>query len=53
VGGAGWLTFLWPPLGSALFVYIALFAIIGSLAMIGWLIVVGVDEVRWATQTKP
>jgi hypothetical protein len=52
VGGAGWLTFLWPPLGSALFGYIALFAVIGALAMIGWLLVVGVDEVRWTAQAE-
>ena len=47
LSGAGWLTFLWPPLGGALFVYLALFAIVGALAMIGWLIIVGVDEARW------
>ena len=52
VSGAGWLTFLWPPLGSALFVYLALFAIVSALAMIGWLIVVGVDEVRWTAQAE-
>ena len=52
VGGAGWLAFLWPPLGNAMFVYIALFAIIGALAMIGWLIVVGVDDARWTAEAE-
>lgn len=47
VGGLGWLTFLYPPLGYLVFNYVAAFALLGSVAMIGWLIVVGVDEERW------
>jgi hypothetical protein len=46
-GGLGWLTFLYPPLGYRLFVYLAAFALLGSAAMIFWLILFGVDEERW------
>jgi hypothetical protein len=55
IGGAGWLTFLSPPLGMSLFMYIAVFALIGLLAMIVWLLTVGIDEQRWkarAAQAK-
>jgi hypothetical protein len=47
VGGAGWLTFLSPTLGYAVFNIVAPVALIGSIAMIGWLLVKGVDEERW------
>jgi uncharacterized membrane protein len=47
VSGLGWLTFLWPPLGSQAFIAVALFAIAGVIAMSGWLFVRGVDDVRW------
>jgi hypothetical protein len=47
IGGCGWLTFLSPPLGMRLFMYIAVLGLIGLLAMIGWLLTVGIDEQRW------
>jgi hypothetical protein len=47
VGGLGWLTFLWPPLGSQAFVPVALFAIVGVFATTGWLLIRGVDEAKW------
>ena len=47
IGGAGWLTFVYPPLGSRLFMPIALIALIGSAAKIGWLLFRGVDEQKW------
>ena len=47
IGGAGWLTFLWPPLGSRAFMGVALFALIGSLATIVWMFIFGVREAQW------
>ena len=47
VSGLGWLTFLWPPLGSHAFVGVALFAIVGVIATSGWLFFRGVDDVKW------
>jgi hypothetical protein len=47
IGGLGWLTFLWPPLGSRAFVGVALFAIAGVIATTGWLFIRGVDDVKW------
>ena len=47
IGGLGWLTFLSPPLGMRLFMYIAVFALLGLLAMCVWLLTVGVDDQRW------
>ena len=47
IGGLGWLTFLSPPLGMRLFLYVALYALIGVLVMCGWLLTVGVDEQQW------
>ena len=47
IGGCGWLTFLSPPLGMRLFMYIAVLGLLGLLAMIGWLLTIGVDEQRW------
>ena len=47
IGGCGWLTFLSPPLGMRVFLYVALFAVLGVALTIGWLLTVGIDEVRW------
>jgi hypothetical protein len=52
VGGLGWLTFLWPPLGGRLFPYVAGVGLLGSLAMIGWFLVVGVNDERWRAQAS-
>jgi hypothetical protein len=47
ISGIGWLTYLWPPLGSQAFVAVALFAIAGVIATSGWLFIRGVDDVKW------
>ena len=52
VGGAGWLTFLWPPLGYRLSLYIAAIGILGSVATIVWMLVFGLNEARWTEQLR-
>jgi hypothetical protein len=47
ISGLGWLTFLWPPLGSQSFIGVALFAIVGVIATTGWLFIRGVDDAKW------
>lgn len=47
ISGLGWLTYLWPPLGSRVFVGLALFAIAGIIVNSGWLFIRGVDDVKW------
>jgi Domain of unknown function (DUF4386) len=47
IGGLGWLTFLSPPLGMSVFIYVALYSLIGVLITIVWLLTIGVDEQRW------
>lgn len=52
VGGLGWLTFLYPPLGNQLFLYILLIGLVGSVSLILWLLVMGVNVQRWNEQTQ-
>jgi hypothetical protein len=47
IGGLGWLTYLWPPLGNQAFMFVALFALVGLTVKIGWLFIRGVDDARW------
>jgi hypothetical protein len=47
IGGAGWLSYAYPPLASMLFLPIALFSLFGCAVTIGWLMVRGVDERKW------
>ncbi|MDB4910520.1 MAG: hypothetical protein JWO39_1343, partial [Gemmatimonadetes bacterium] len=43
-------TFLWPPLGYRLSLYIAAVGLLGSVATIVWMIVFGLNEARWTEQ---
>jgi len=52
LGGLGWLSFLYLPLGYRLFPYIAAFGLLGAGSLIVWLLVVGVDEQRWKEQAS-
>lgn len=47
IGGGGWLTYLWPPLGSRAFPLVAVLALIGVVITCGWLFVRGVDDAKW------
>jgi hypothetical protein len=47
ISGAGWLTFLYPPLGSRAFLPVVLFALLSSAVMIVWLLFFGVREEKW------
>src|SRR3989475_1634665 len=52
LGGLGWLTFLYQPLGYHLFPYIAVLGILGAVVLIVWLLVFGVNEQRWKEQAS-
>ena len=47
LGGLGWLTFLYPPLGNQLYLYILPVALLGSVLQILWLLFKGVNVERW------
>jgi hypothetical protein len=50
LGGLGWLSFLYLPLGYRLFPYVAGVGILGAGSLIVWLLAVGVNEQRWKEQ---
>ena len=50
LGGLGWLSFLYLPLGYSLFPYIAAFGLLGATSLMLWLLVLGVNEQRWREQ---
>ncbi len=47
IDGLGWLLYLWPPLGAALFPTIAAASALAELPMPWWLFFAGVNEQRW------
>lgn len=47
IGGLGWLTFLYPPLGNQSFMYVLLVGLVGSISMIVWLLAKGVNVDQW------
>ena len=47
MGGLGWLTFLYPPLGNQLFLYILFLGLVGSASQILWLLARGVNVEKW------
>lgn len=51
VSGFGWLSYAYPPLGSALFYYMIVVAMLNLVLTAGWLLVRGVDEQRWREQS--
>jgi hypothetical protein len=52
LGGLGWLTFIYPPLGNQFIIYILLVALVGSLSQIGWLLARGVNVEQWKKLAK-
>jgi len=47
LGGLGWLTFIYPPLGNQLFLYVLLIGLVGSASQIIWLLAKGVNVQNW------
>jgi hypothetical protein len=47
IAGLCWLTFLYPPFGSGLFMFTAPVGLLIVVVMIFWLLVFGVDERKW------
>jgi hypothetical protein len=47
VAGVGWLTFLWPPLATALSFYVMPFGALAEILLMLWLLVKGVNISRW------
>lgn len=52
ISSIGWLTFFYPPLGHAVFVYVAVLALLASAVHIFWFVVIGVDEGKWRQRQR-
>jgi len=50
--GVGWVTYLWPPLATAIYPLIAVVAALGELPLLLWLLVVGLNAHRWQEQAS-
>ncbi len=48
IAGVGWLTFMVPPISSALLVYLEILGIVAEGLLMMWLLVLGVNGRRWA-----
>jgi hypothetical protein len=53
LGGLGWLTYLYPPLGDQFLPYVLVVALIGSFSQILWLLIKGVNTQRWMERANP
>jgi uncharacterized protein DUF4386 len=47
LAGFGWLTFLAPPVSSALLTYLEVLGVLGEAPLLVWLLVMGVNSQRW------
>jgi Domain of unknown function (DUF4386) len=47
LAGIGWLTFLAPPVSTALLTYLEVLGVLGEVPLMVWLLVMGVDSQRW------
>jgi hypothetical protein len=47
LGGLGWLTYLYPPLGNQLLPFILVIALVGSMSQILWLLIKGIRVEEW------
>lgn len=52
LGGLGWLTYLYPPLGNQFLPYILVAALLGSMAQILWLLIMGVNTQKWLEKAR-
>jgi hypothetical protein len=52
LGGAGYLTCLWPPLAKSLYPFNILPGVFGECALTLWLLVKGVNGKRWEAQAR-
>jgi hypothetical protein len=47
IAGLGWSTFLYPPLGNQVFLFVLLIGLLGSVSQILWLLIKGVNVEKW------
>jgi hypothetical protein len=47
LAGLGWLTLLWPQLGTSLLTYIQVLGVFAEALLMLWLLVIGVNDQRW------
>ena len=50
IDGVGWMMFVYPPLGSSLFTFIAIAAGLAEIPLQLWLLIMGVNPQRWNDQ---